>query len=249
MQPFERLRSLARWGDSDEELLVEIAGCLAEFDDDPAGLVVACRRLLDHHRDWGALWWLCSRVLASPQPAAAATEALSLVAADATPSRLARALPFPADGPIAVLGWPLIGPHLVAERVDLTVISVLTDPFAESDLPPVDEVDAGGLAELAPTHLLVEPPATSDVRVTLPTGGRAAIDRCPAVTRLWLVTPVGTVLPERLVAALAAAASLSESVAPSIFDRVVSGRGLSSPETLVERLDAPVAPELLRPLR
>ncbi|HKA94359.1 MAG TPA: hypothetical protein VKE97_11180, partial [Acidimicrobiia bacterium] len=66
MQPFERLRYLARWSDEDDTALVsEAADCLAGFADDPAGLVVACRRLLSHHPAAGALWWLCARVLAA----------------------------------------------------------------------------------------------------------------------------------------------------------------------------------------
>ncbi|HEX9506375.1 MAG TPA: hypothetical protein VGA62_10265, partial [Acidimicrobiia bacterium] len=68
MQPFERLRYLARHSGADRALVAEAADCLAEFDDDPAGLVVTCRRLLDHHPDCAPLWWLCARVLGAPDP-------------------------------------------------------------------------------------------------------------------------------------------------------------------------------------
>ncbi len=107
MQPFERLRYLARWSDEDDSALVsEAADCLAGFADDPAGLVVACRRLVSHHPASGALWWLCARVLTASEPAEAAWEAWQLVNEDDTTDRLARLLPFPHDEPIAVLGWP-----------------------------------------------------------------------------------------------------------------------------------------------
>src|SRR5262249_20502810 len=90
VQPFERLRYLARWSDEDDSALVsEAADCLAGFADDPAGLVVACRRLLSHHPASGALWWLCARVLAAPDPADAAWEAWQLVNDDRTAHRLA----------------------------------------------------------------------------------------------------------------------------------------------------------------
>ena len=60
MQPFERLRAIARHGGDDRMLVAEAADCLGEFDDDPAALVVTCRRLLHHHPERAPLWWLCS---------------------------------------------------------------------------------------------------------------------------------------------------------------------------------------------
>ena len=51
VQPFERLRAIARHGGDDRLLVAEAADCLGEFDDDPAALVVTCRRLLHHHAD------------------------------------------------------------------------------------------------------------------------------------------------------------------------------------------------------
>jgi hypothetical protein len=125
VQPFERLRYLARWSDEDDRGLVsEAADCLAGFADDPAGLVVACRRLVSHHPVSGALWWLCARVLTAPDPADAAWEAWQLVNEDGTADRLSRLLPFPHDEPIAVLGWPDRAGAALAERPDLDVIAI-----------------------------------------------------------------------------------------------------------------------------
>ena len=124
MQPFERLRSIARQGGDYRALVEEAADCLGDFDDDPAALVVTCRQLLHHHPDSGPLWWLCSRVLAAPEPSEAAWEAEAMVRDDRTPGRLAALLPFPHDDPIAVLGWPeLIGLGLES-RPDLDVLAV-----------------------------------------------------------------------------------------------------------------------------
>ena len=105
MQPFERLRAIARHGGDDRLLVAEAADCLGEFDDDPAALVVTCRRLLHHHPDRAPLWWLCARA-GRADPSEAAWEAEALMRGDATADRLAALLPFPADHPIAVLGWP-----------------------------------------------------------------------------------------------------------------------------------------------
>ena len=85
VQPFERLRRIARHSGDDRTLVAEAADCLAEFDTDPAGLVVTCRRLLQHHPDCAPLWWLCARVLAAPEPSDAAWEAEGLVRDDRTP--------------------------------------------------------------------------------------------------------------------------------------------------------------------
>src|SRR5215203_3170600 len=106
MLPFERLRSLARYSGDDRMLVDEAADCLADFDDDPAQLVLVCRRLLAHHPANGPLWWLCSRVVGAADPAAAAHGAQRVAEQDGTADRLAASLPFPHDPPIAVLGWP-----------------------------------------------------------------------------------------------------------------------------------------------
>ena len=106
VQPFERLRAIARHGGDDRLLVAEAADCLGEFDDDPAALVVTCRRLLHHHPERAPLWWLCARVLAAPEPSEAAWDAEALVRDDRTADRLSGLLPFPADHPVAVLGWP-----------------------------------------------------------------------------------------------------------------------------------------------
>ena len=67
-----------------------------EFDDDPAGLVVTCRRLLMHHPDCAPLWWLCARVLAAPDPSEAAWEAEGARARRPHPWPTRGAAPLPA---------------------------------------------------------------------------------------------------------------------------------------------------------
>jgi hypothetical protein len=262
VQPFERLRYLARWSDEDDAALVsEAADCLAGFADDPAGLVVACRRLLSYHSSSGALWWLCARVLTAPDAADAAWQAWSLVSEDQTAERLASLLPFPHDEPIAVLGWPDLAGAALAERPDLHALSVrrrsggdhLRIRLARRE-PPVRVVSEVEVAAFGPSHLLVEATAASptcavvpedapDLLATLASGG----------TRVWLVAGVGRVLPERLFVSVRHELERADPdraghafIDMARFERVAGPTGLDVPDALARRVDAPVAPELLR---
>jgi hypothetical protein len=261
VQPFERLRYLARWSDEDDGALVsEAADCLAGFADDPAGLVVACRRLLSHHPASGALWWLCARVITAPEPADAAWEAWRLVNEDATAERLSGLLPFPHDEPIAVLGWPDLAGAALAQRPDLDVIAVRRRSgndhrrarLARRDAPIriLDEVDA---AALEPSHLLVEAIAASPSVAVVAEGTTELLDSLAAAgTVAWLVAGVGRVLPERLFTALRAELARDQEHTPVAlvdvgrFTRVAGPTGLDAPDALLRRVDCPVAPELLR---
>jgi hypothetical protein len=262
VQPFERLRYLARWSDEDDSGLVsEAADCLAGFADDPAGLVVACRRLVSHHPVSGALWWLCARVLTAPDPAGAAWEAWQLVNEDGTADRLSRLLPFPHDEPIAVLGWPDRAGAALAERPDLDVIAIRRRAGddhrrarlarREASVRIVSDVEA---AALDPSHLLVEAMAASPSSAIVPDGAADLLATLSATGTVgWLVAGVGRVLPERLFTALRAELERDhaehapvELVEVSRFARVAGPTGLDAPDGLLRRVDCPVAPELLR---
>ena len=113
--PAERLRAVTRRHVDEERLAVEAADALAGFAHEPASLVVACRRVLAHHRSCGALWWVCSRILAAADPGLGAHEAMRLRAGDRTADRLGATLPLLDEGQVvAVIGWP--------EAVDLAMI-------------------------------------------------------------------------------------------------------------------------------
>ncbi|MBM3674386.1 MAG: hypothetical protein FJW88_05425 [Actinobacteria bacterium] len=267
MQPFERLRYLARWTDGDDgDLVGEAADCLATFDGDPAGLVVACRRLLHHHPQAAPLWWLCARVLAAGDPADAAWEAWEDFGRDRTPARLATALPFPHDAPIAILGWPYVIAAGLGERSDLDLLAVRRgdDPGLSRRLrrsvQPVRVVGDVEILALEPTHLLVEAVAAGAGRVLVPRGtddlARAVHSHGGAV---WLVVGLGCALPERLFDALLRECGeqatepwddtpeTSREVLDATFaDRVLGPHGQDSPVGLARRADCPTAPELLR---
>ena len=61
VHPIEHLRYVARAQGADSASLVEeTAMALGSLRFDPAGLVVACRRIVERHPFNGPLWWLCS---------------------------------------------------------------------------------------------------------------------------------------------------------------------------------------------
>jgi hypothetical protein len=248
MVPYERLRALARWSEPDDVLLAEIADCLAELGDDPAATVVACRRLLDHHRSWGALWWLSCRVLAAPQPAAAAMEALAEVARDETFHRLAGALPSSDDHVVAVIGWPPIARYLMTDRPDVALASIATEDPGERLSASAREIDLTELPTLAPGHLLVQPFAMSERRSLVTRGNRAVLAASPVSTRVWAVAPTGSVMPDPVLDAMRAAVTAVEECPVERFDRIAGPERLDPPEAIAGRIDTPVAPELLRPL-
>lgn len=260
MLPFERLRHIARSAGDDRLLVAEAADCLAAFDDDPASIVVACRRLIDHHTDSPLLWWLCARVLAAPDPSDAAWDAEAVVRDDRTPGRLASVLPFPHDRPIAVLGWPELVGEAMDSRPDLDVLAVRgagddgwSRRLARSDATarPVELSEA---AALAPSHVVVEASGASPTEALVAHGTRRVLeDLTRPTTLVWLVAGAGRVLPARLFEAMVARLGELEHhglelVDVQIADRIAGPTGLERPENLIRRVDAPVAPELLRPV-
>src|SRR5438093_11463754 len=104
MHPIERLRWVARAPDNEVSLLAaEAADALAAFADDPAGLVIACRRLIERRPACAPLWWIASRVLCALDPGLEAVTAAVELERDPTAALLADELP---GGAVAVVGWP-----------------------------------------------------------------------------------------------------------------------------------------------
>lgn len=79
-------------GEEPESLAVATARTLASFAHDPAGLLVACRRLVAHHPDTAPMWWLAARILATANPAREAAACAYELETDPTPRHLADAL-------------------------------------------------------------------------------------------------------------------------------------------------------------
>jgi hypothetical protein len=233
--PFERLRALARHDGDDTALVVEAADCLADFAGDPTQLVTVCRRLLAHHLECGPLWWLCARVVGAPDPGGAAQSALRALQSDRTAPRLAAALPFPHDEPIAVVGWPEFAARALAERARLH--------------PHTRVVDVADAQTYVPSLVLVETPAASPEVAIVPNPSELLLWAWDTVP-VWLVAGTGRVLPARLFDTLLTELRRRDA-AVAVFDtaraaQVLGPDGPHSPGRLAQRVDCPAAPELLR---
>jgi hypothetical protein len=247
--PFERLRALARYAGDDAGLVVEAADCLADFAADPTQLVTVCRRLLAHHPSSGPLWWLCTQVLTATDPSNGARDAVRALERDRTATRLSSLLPFPHDEPIAVFGWPDVTGEALADRPDLDVVVVRTGyrrpRAADRRVRVVDEVEA---MAASPSHLLVEVLATGPTTAIVPRGV-ANLHRSLDEVAMWLVVPVGRLLPARLFDVLRQEVAREpdvEAIEVALAAQTAGPWGLDVPARLGAHVNCPVAPELLR---
>src|SRR4051794_8349604 len=192
--PAERLRAVTRRSVDDDHLASEAAGALAAFASEPASLVVACRRVLDHHRALAPLWWVCARILAAPDAAQAAHTAERELDGDRTGDRLGATLPLLDEGEVvAAIGWPAAVDDALIERFDLDVVAIRVDganPTAalrrrRSD-HAVRVVDAWDPTLTNVARLIVPALAIGPDRALVPAGTVDALATVTA-TETWLV--------------------------------------------------------------
>jgi hypothetical protein len=266
--PAERLRAVTRRNVDDDRLAAEAADALAAFASEPASLVVACRRVLAHHRQHGALWWVCARILAAADPAAAARDAARLLERDRTADRLSASLPLvEGDELIAVVGFPAAFDEAVMERMDVPVIAIRVEG-ADPTYGLRHRGTARGVRVVEPWDpvlekvavLVVPAAAIGPDQALVAAGAHDAIDGVRAAkSELWLLGGVGRVLPRRLFDAVTQAvadadiseledAALVETLDLTRVDRIAGPRGIERPVDATGRVDCPVVPELLRPL-
>src|SRR5689334_13898288 len=123
MHPIERLRYVARASGADHaDLVRETAGALASLGFDPAGLVTACRRIIQRHPASGPLWWLSARVLTAEDALRESWAAVQEVAEDPTAEELSYALPDEAI--VTVVGWPELISEALPRRGDVQVLVI-----------------------------------------------------------------------------------------------------------------------------
>jgi len=264
VHPIERLRYVARSSGAPQDLLVsETAGALLSFADDPSALVTACRRIVSRQLTSGALWWLCSRILCAPDPAAEARTAIEEIDSDPTARHLAAALPD--DATITVLGWQQLVASALARRGDVSVLVVDTLDeaasfvrYLESRDVDATEVPLSGLgAAVAASDLVVcEASAVGSSSFLAVAGARAAASVArTAGLPVWLVAGVGRLLPARVWEALESRLDLAddpwdaddEVVPLALVDSAVARTGLVAPDSLQRLVDCPIAPELFKP--
>lgn len=266
MHPIERLRYVARAGGAPPSSLVrEAAGALASFAEDPAGLVTACRRLVDRHPQVGPMWWLAARILSVGDPTAEAWRVADELDADPTAGVLAAAIPDSAA--VVVLGWPELAGSALRHRGDLEVLVVdslgegaaLARRLRSGGGEVVEVPEAGlGAAASAAQLVLLEALAIGQGGAVATAGSwaAAAVARSAGVPA-WLVAGAGRVLPSRLWDALTRRLDDEgeepwdrpfELVPLDLVDEVVGPAGREGVDSALRRADCPVVPELLRPL-
>ncbi len=216
MHPIERLRYVARSSGADQSALVsETAHSLATFRDDPAGMVMACRRMLARHLTSGPLWWLTSHLCLAAEPVGESRRRAEQFDADRTARELSLALPEGAT--VCLLGWPELAARALPARGDLEVLVVdvageasgLVRRLQRVDVDAV-EVPLSGLGAAAASAqvLLVEANLMGPEALIAVAGSRAAA----ATTRqaggaVWAVAGLGRI------------------VAPSVWDFVLDRHG------------------------
>lgn len=267
--PIERLRWAARHdGDGPRLAGLQAVRALAGFSGDPAGLVTACRRLVQRQPAMAPVWWAAARLLVTPDPpaveAAAAEDALL---EDPTGAFVAQQLDvlLPDGGTALVVGPPWYSGEALVGRGDVEVLAVdtpagygLARALQAADVDALSIRDAGVGAAAAAAHVVViDATAVGPDGLIAAAGGRAAAAVGRAAGRHVLVAAgAGTVLPARMWEALLSA--LDEGCDPwdaefelvplGLVDSITGPGGVLDPERAVGRVDCPVAPELIRPL-
>ncbi len=235
---------------------------LGTFRDDHAGLVAACRRIIDRQLTCAPLWWLCARMLCSPDPRREAHAAAAELESDPTAGQLGPALP--EGGVVALVGWPEQSAAALARRGDLELLVVdvageASDVVRQLERLDIDatEVPARCVASaVAESDLvLLEALAVGPERALAPAGSVAAAAVAARLGRpVWLVGGVGRLLPGSMFDALER--RWGESVEPLeateellALDGIERLAGIAGVVTVAEgltRTDTPVAPELFR---
>lgn len=263
MHPIERLRYVARSSGADQAALVrETAGSLTTFRDDPAGMVMACRRMLARHLTSGPLWWLTSRVCCAVDPMHDAYRAADEFDADRTARELAIALP--EDATVCVLGWPEVAADALPARGDLEVLVVdvghegsgLVRRLQRSDVDAV-EVPLSGLGTAAASShvVLVEASIMGPDALIAVAGSRAAAATAlHAGGDVWAVAGIGRIVAPLIWELIAARHGshdepweLDDEIVPLTLISAVAGpHGIVSVEDALAAADTPVAPELFK---
>lgn len=263
MHPIERLRYVARSTGADQATLVrETASSLGGFRDDPAGLLMAYRRMLARHLTAGSLWWLASRACTAADPLKEAWAALEELENDPTFHTLARLIPD--DSAVCVLGWPDFGGELT-RRGDLEVLVVdvagqgsrLIRQLERADVYAID-VPVGGLGAAAADADLVilEASVAGPSAFIAPAGSRAAAAVARAAGKpVWLAAPTSRMLPRRLWEVIESRFDADrddpwdrdEEIVPlDLVDQLVGPDGPEPVEVGMRRVACPIAPELFK---
>ena len=243
-------------------LVREASVALGAFRHDPAGMVAACRRIIDRQLTCAPLWWLCARMLCAPEPMREGHEAVIEMEADPTGRLLAAAIPD--DASVVVVGWPAQAVAALRRRGDLEVLVVDVAGEARDAVDQLEALDveavevpsrslatAVGLCDL----VLIDALAVGPQRALVPAGSLAAA----AVARhlevpVWVIGGVGRLMPGSMFDALVnrwtdavdPLDAQDEVMTLELADAIAGVAGVLDVEAALRHTDCPVAPELFR---
>jgi hypothetical protein len=262
VHPIEHLRYVARAQGADPtSLAVETASALEHLAFDHAGLVVACRRVVERHPTVGPLWWTCAHLLTSTDPARRARELIGELYADPTEDRLVAELS--SDATVAIAGTPSTVTDALCRRGDLRVVVVGEDHLSASLRHRLCRADVDH--ELVPFAearwhvarsdlVLLEADAVGGGRALVEIGGGVLAAVAQATERpLWVVAGRGRHLPVAYVDAMVVRVQPDGDEAPSVdvldgssADLFVTPDGAQAPATALAGVgDCPFAAELV----
>lgn len=265
MHPIEHLRYVARASGADPAVVAcEAAEALVQMARiQPAGLLPACRRLIERHLAAGPIWWVSARMLRSEDPVAAGRLSVSELENDRTSEHLADVLPDSAT--VVIVGWPDVVTDALRRRGDLEVLVVdwnsegdqlvrrLRDRDFQVELVP--ESGAAAAAVVADLVVVEAQAAGPTGLLAVPGSMAAAAVATHQQIPVYAVTGVGRVLPAQLWDALLAALDESgvepwerhvEVVPGDFVSRVVGPEGPSPAAEGLAAATCPAAAELFR---
>jgi len=207
VHPIERLRFVARAsGVSGQLLATETAEALASFLGDPAGLQIACQRILSRQPTSGALVWLAAQVLAAPDGRKALSQSVDQLEDDGTDAALRYALPD--DACLVVAGWPDAFSGALRGRHDLRIFIVGDDSYIDRRVDQLidadynaDVVGWSGVGQVVAqaTHVLIGATAVGPTNLITEHGALSAMASAAHWNvPVWCTAPVGSSLPERM---------------------------------------------------
>ena len=262
MHPIERLRYVARSSGGDQRKLVrETATAISGLDLDPAGLVVACRRIVERHPTSGALWWLCASLVTSAEPFREAWSLSDHIEEDPTADHIVDLLP---DGAtVCVVGWPDFAGEALIRRGDITARVVDSNDTGSSLVRrlrlmdvDVEEIAAAGTAAavIESDLVIVEALAAGPdgVLCTLGSHAAAAVAYCSEIP-VWFVVGRGRRLPAPMWKTLLQRLDDSgdgweleaERVPLAMATAIIGPDGLVDPDPAALAAECPMAHELL----
>ena len=257
MHPIEHLRYVARARGADPVSLVrETAAALSGLGHEPAGIVLAARRIVQRHPTCGPLWWLCSHVLGALDPFVAMRDCEDEIKNDSTIKSLRDAVP--QDAVVCVVGWPTTVLNALATRSDVKLFVVESNGDGDAAVERLVSMDVDAtlvqFEELARAIsscdvLIVEALAAGPTEVLCSSGSHALAALGYVMQKpLWLVAACGTRLPAPLWSAMIAGDAINEVdlLSSSLFSRVIFKDGISEDLSQPFAAECPPTTELLR---